>query len=59
MNDANLIMFVHYLGNEYVTLKSDYFADPYVELITYILSTETKEGRAPVVEGTVTDYLAT
>ena len=47
MKDANLTMFVHYLGNKYVTLTFDYFADPYVELVTYIQAIKTKGGHAP------------
>ena len=52
-------MFVHYLGNEYVTLAFDYFADPYVELATYVQPIDTKGGHTLVVDGIVTDYPAT
>ncbi|XP_061375783.1 glycerophosphodiester phosphodiesterase GDPDL7-like [Gastrolobium bilobum] len=49
--DSNLTVFVHTLRNEYASLAFDYWADPNVEIATYV--------QAAQVDGVVTDFPAT
>lgn len=51
LKDANLTVFVHLLKNEFISLAFDYFADPYVEIATFI--------EAAKVDGIVTGFPAT
>ncbi|TKY73099.1 Glycerophosphodiester phosphodiesterase GDPDL7 [Spatholobus suberectus] len=51
LKDANLIVFVHTLRNEYTSLAFDYWSDPNIEIATYIHSAK--------VDGIVTDFPAT
>lgn len=51
MHAANLSVYVSVLRNEYLALAFDYYADPILELATYIVGLE--------VDGVVTDFPAT
>lgn len=51
LKDANLTVFIHSIRNEYISLAFDYWADPNVEIATYIHSAK--------VDGIVTDFPAT
>ncbi|KAL5698870.1 hypothetical protein ACHQM5_029850 [Ranunculus cassubicifolius] len=50
MHSANISVFVAELRNEYTTIPFDFFADPYVEIATYI--------NGYGVDGLITDYPA-
>lgn len=57
MKKANLLVFVHLLKNEFVSLAFDYLADPYLEIATYVQHIGV-DGIVTAFPATVNRYLS-